>query len=147
MRGTIEKTFTASTFRQDVAVLLLNDLSWPWRQNASFLVSSTFWLFFFFIFVESWQLLSQWFSAKVSLILSNTSSLKPSFDCGVRTPQSFSVFFCCHLYTCPCRWIKGLFQNHWNKANYSALDASCKCLREGVTDLRTDGRTDGQTLL
>ena len=29
-----------------------------------------------------------------------------------------------------------------NKAKYSALDASRRRLREGVTDLRTDGRTD-----
>ena len=29
-----------------------------------------------------------------------------------------------------------------NKAEYSALDASRRRLREGVTDLRTDGRTD-----
>ena len=34
-----------------------------------------------------------------------------------------------------------------NKAEYSASDASRRRLREGVTDLRTDLRTDGQTLL
>ena len=32
-----------------------------------------------------------------------------------------------------------------NKVEYSALDASRRCLREGVTDLRMDGPTDGQT--
>ena len=32
-----------------------------------------------------------------------------------------------------------------NKAEYSALDASRRRLREGVTDLWTDGPTDGQT--
>ena len=34
-----------------------------------------------------------------------------------------------------------------NKADYSALDASRRRLKEGVTDLRTDGWTDGPTLL
>ena len=32
-----------------------------------------------------------------------------------------------------------------NKAKYSALDASRRRLREGVTDLQMDKRMDGQT--
>ena len=34
-----------------------------------------------------------------------------------------------------------------NKAEYSGQDAPNRRLREGVTDLRTDGPTDGHTLL
>ena len=41
-------------------------------------------------------------------------------------------------------WISKM-KRYKNKAEYSALDASRRRLREGVTDLRTDRRMDGRT--
>ena len=44
------------------------------------------------------------------------------------------------------RGLFGLLHQKKNKAQYSTLHASRRRFREGVTDLRTDRRTDGLTL-